>query len=150
MSDTLSIPYGDPTDSPDTETESGYGDGKGNREKNENEKRDFETAALEGGSGGVGAEVSSEAPSALEALGRANSQVEKTETAFDWFHDEEVIIERQQSVAVYRNGREHIVIRGESADGSLDEDAFVIVSTALALQRLIDALLAEKKKGGLK
>ncbi len=69
---------------------------------------------------------------------------------FDWFTCEEVIIERQQSIAVYRNERDHIVIRAESDSADADADSFIILGTAKALDRLLDALLREKKAGGLR
>lgn len=60
---------------------------------------------------------------------------------FDWFRDECVIIERQTSIAVYRNERQHVVIRSEG-DG-FEEDRFIIFSTEEALQALITSLQRE-------
>ncbi|WP_202332666.1 hypothetical protein [Mesorhizobium sp. L-8-3] len=65
---------------------------------------------------------------------------------FDWFTDEAVIVERQPSIAVYRNPRGHVVIRAEG-DG-YDEDTFIYLSTEQALKALIAALQRELQEGG--
>lgn len=65
---------------------------------------------------------------------------------FDWFKDEAVIVERQPSIAVYRNPRDHVVIRAESE--SHDEDAFIFLATDQAIKALIAALQRELREGG--
>ena len=69
--------------------------------------------------------------------------IDDAPTEFDWFKDESVIVERQASIAVYRNKREHVVIRAEGADE--DEDMFIFLSTDEALKALISALQRELK-----
>lgn len=65
--------------------------------------------------------------------------------SFDWFTSEEVIIEQQRSIAVYRNGRNHVVIR---VDGEgYDEDSCIVLATEEALKALIAALQRELKDG---
>lgn len=61
------------------------------------------------------AAVEREAPSQSPLV---KDEVERDD--FDWFTSKEVIIERQPSIAVYRNGRDHIVIRAEN---EFDPDA---------------------------
>lgn len=70
------------------------------------------------------------------------------EEPFDWWtnDDGDVIVKSQQAVAVYRNRRGHVVIRGErQVDG--DEDSFIYLSTPAALKALIDRLQRELREG---
>lgn len=62
-------------------------------------------------------------------------------TEFDWLAEDCIIVEEQPSIAVYRNKRNHVVIR-RRADGD-DEDAFVFVGTPEGLKLLITALQRE-------
>ena len=64
---------------------------------------------------------------------------------FDWMRDEAVIVEQQRSIAVYRNPRDAVVVRADG-DGYAD-DAFIILSTDLALKAIIAALQREAKRG---
>lgn len=66
---------------------------------------------------------------------------------FDWFEEESVIVERQPSIAVYRNPRGHVVIRGEG-HGYDEEDAFIYLATPDAIKALIVALQRELREGG--
>jgi hypothetical protein len=61
---------------------------------------------------------------------------------FDWFEDEAVIVERQRSVAVYRNRRNHVVIRAEANDFDA-EDKCIVLATPEALRQLVAALQRE-------
>lgn len=65
---------------------------------------------------------------------------------FDWFESEAVIVERQPSIAVYRNPRDHVVIRAEGPGD--DEDAFIFLATDQAIKALIAALQRELREGG--
>lgn len=70
------------------------------------------------------------------------------EVPFDWWSndDGDVVVESQSSIAVYRNRRNHVVIRGErQVEG--DEDSFIHLSTASALKALIDRLQRELRDG---
>lgn len=67
---------------------------------------------------------------------------------FDWWTntDGDLIVESQQAIAVYRNRRNHVVIRGErQVEG--DEDQFIHLSTPTALKALIDRLQRELREG---
>ncbi|ODT22157.1 MAG: hypothetical protein ABS35_15490 [Kaistia sp. SCN 65-12] len=66
--------------------------------------------------------------------------------AFDWFVDEAVIVERQPSIAVYRNAREHVVIRAEGQP--YDDDTFIFLATNEAVEALIAALQRELRGRG--
>lgn len=66
---------------------------------------------------------------------------------FDWFAEESVIGERQPSIAVYRNPRGHVVIRGEG-HGYDEEDALIFLATPDAIKALIAALQRELREGG--
>ena len=60
---------------------------------------------------------------------------------FDWLSEDCVVVEEQPPIAVYRNKRNHLVIRSRR-DGD-DEDAFVFVGTPQNLKLLITALQRE-------
>ena len=60
---------------------------------------------------------------------------------FDWLTEDCVVVEEQPPIAVYRNKRNHLVIRSRR-DGD-DEDAFVFVGTPQNLKLLITALQRE-------
>jgi hypothetical protein len=47
------------------------------------------------------------------------------EDRFDWF-EEDLVLEAQRPVAIYFNGRSHLVIRQEGWGD--DEDAFIIIA----------------------
>lgn len=66
---------------------------------------------------------------------------------FDWFAEESIIVESQPSIAVYRNPRGHVVIRGE-AQGYDAEDAFIYLANSDAIKALIAALQREMREGG--
>ena len=60
---------------------------------------------------------------------------------FDWLTEDCGVVEEQPPIAVYRNKRNHLVIRSRR-DGD-DEDAFVFVGTPQNLKLLITALQRE-------
>jgi hypothetical protein len=59
----------------------------------------------------------------------------------DWLHCEDIIIEQQPAITVYRNVREHVVIRAEGSGDN--EDQFIFLSTDAAIKALISALQRE-------
>ncbi|TGT42831.1 hypothetical protein [Mesorhizobium sp. M8A.F.Ca.ET.165.01.1.1] len=61
---------------------------------------------------------------------------------FDWNGGEEVVIREQRAIAVYRNPNEGIVIR-EQGGWDEDGDMFIVLTTAGAAYRLIDAIKRE-------
>lgn len=76
------------------------------------------------------------------------AEIGGAEIAFDWWanDDGDVIVESQSSIAVYRNRRNHVVIRAErQVEG--DEDSFIHLSTPTALKALIDRLQRELRVG---
>jgi hypothetical protein len=67
---------------------------------------------------------------------------------FDWWtnDDGDTVVESQMAIAIYRNRRGHVVIRGErQVEG--EEDSFVYISTAAALKAVIDRLQRELREG---
>ena len=73
---------------------------------------------------------------------------EEPDDDFDWFRDEAVIVEQQRSIAVYRNARNHVVIRAEGEGYDADgDDKVILLSTSNALKALIVALQREMKEG---
>ena len=64
------------------------------------------------------------------------------EWEMDWIHGQEVIIQEQRAVAVYRNEKDGIVIREERA-WDQDEDRTIVLATPEAVRALIDALKRE-------
>jgi hypothetical protein len=66
---------------------------------------------------------------------------------FNWHTDDSIIVESQPALAVYRNGRGHVVVRAE-AIGIQDEDSFIFLATADSVKGLITALQRELKAGG--
>jgi hypothetical protein len=79
---------------------------------------------------------------------RLAAEIGGVEAPFDWWTntDGDLIVESQQAVAVYRNRRGHVVIRGErQVEG--DEDSFIHLSTPTALKALIDRLQRELREG---
>ena len=62
---------------------------------------------------------------------------------FDWLTEDCIVVEEQPPIAVYRNKRNHLVIR--SRRDCDDEDGFVLVGTPEALKLLIAALERELK-----
>jgi len=58
---------------------------------------------------------------------------------FDWLLDDSFVVEEQPSIAVYRNRRDHILIR-QRASYSDDEDSFVSSIAPQNLIALIDRL----------
>lgn len=64
------------------------------------------------------------------------------EWEMDWIHGQEVIIQEQRAVAVYRNGKNGIVIREERAWDE-EEDKVIVLSTPEAAHALIDAIKRE-------
>jgi hypothetical protein len=76
------------------------------------------------------------------------AEIAAAEAPFDWWSndDGDVVVESQSSIAVYRNRRGHVVIRGErQVEG--DEDSFIHLSTPTALKALIDRLQRELREG---
>ena len=71
---------------------------------------------------------------------------EEPDDDFDWFRDKAVIVEQQRSIAVYRNARNHVVIRAEG-DGYDADDKVILLATTDALKALIVALQREMKEG---
>jgi hypothetical protein len=66
----------------------------------------------------------------------------QTSTRFNWDHEDCVVVAEQPAIAVYRNTRDHVVIRSQALD-PFDEDAFVFVTSPDALKVLIAALERE-------
>ncbi|KQZ19335.1 hypothetical protein ASD50_07565 [Mesorhizobium sp. Root552] len=64
------------------------------------------------------------------------------EWEMDWIRGQEVIIQEQRAVAVYRNGKNGIVIREERAWDE-EEDKVIVLSTPEAANALIDAIKRE-------
>lgn len=72
--------------------------------------------------------------------------VPATSTDFDWRTDaDSIVVEHQPSIAVYRNGRNAVVIRQEGQYHP-DEDHWVMLSSPDALRLLIAALQRELKE----
>ena len=70
-------------------------------------------------------------------------EVKDDRPEFDWFREQEdIILECQAATAVYRNGRNHVVIRAEARDGA-DEDSFIFLANDDAVKALIAALQRE-------
>lgn len=54
----------------------------------------------------------------------------KTALPFDWFeHREDIVVERQASIAIYRHRRNHVILRAENTDIG-EEDAYIHISTS--------------------
>ena len=66
---------------------------------------------------------------------------------FDWLTEDCVVVEEQPPIAVYRNRRNHLIIRSQG-NGYDEEDSFVFVATLEALKLLIAALQRELKAWG--
>lgn len=66
---------------------------------------------------------------------------------FDWFtNNEDVVVEAQASIAIYRNRRNHIIVRAErQVEG--DDDVFISIATEPALRAVIARLQHELKAG---
>lgn len=73
------------------------------------------------------------------------AEIERWE--MDWHESEHIIIEQQQAVAVYRNPRNHVVIRQEAESGNPEDDPFIRLGTDEAVRALISALQRELRNG---
>ncbi len=62
---------------------------------------------------------------------------------FDWFEDDSIIVESQPALAVYRNIRNHIVIRQEDSANLDGEDICITVAGDENIRLLIRALQRE-------
>jgi hypothetical protein len=83
----------------------------------------------------------SESDSSAAAEPSQTSPEPATATEFDWLTEDCVVVEEQPPIAVYRNRRDHLIIR--SRRDCDDEDGFVFVGTPEALKLLITALQRE-------
>jgi hypothetical protein len=52
---------------------------------------------------------------------------EEQEDVFDWHRDDSIALERQLSIAIYLNPRDHLVIRQER-EADQDEDTFIYIA----------------------
>lgn len=90
-------------------------------------------------------EQSDRMPEALISQALPVVEIEKWE--MDWHESEHIIIEQQLAIAVYRNPRDHVVIRQEAESGDPEDDPFIRLATDDAIRLLIAALQRELKNG---